>query len=103
MLDEITIRYIFDTQHLNISCIILYFDIFTFFKNYFHYKIYAIILINVHRTAGPSRCLLFVIFNTFVVLTTDKPRLFTVVILLYHILRQQYRRKFRLCDIHTQR
>ena len=30
------------------------------------------------------------IYNKFVVLTTNKPQLFTVVILLNHILRQQY-------------
>ena len=44
------------------------------------YNIYAIILINLHRTAGPSCCILFDIYNTFVVLTTDKPLLFTVVV-----------------------
>ena len=135
---------------------------FLFFENYFHYKIYAIILISLQRIAGPSRCLLFVyfiihlsflgpinrdyswllfdyipystnnagrccvvviyrhkckcgaliiilhllflslwvtmypnvvyclhIYNAFFVLKTDKPRLFTVVILFHHIFYQQ--------------
>ena len=37
-----------------------------------HYKIYASILISVHRTAGPSCCLFFVISNIFVVRKTSK-------------------------------
>ena len=44
---------------------------FLFFGYYFHYNIYDIILISLHRTAGPYRCLFFDIYNTFVVLTTD--------------------------------
>ena len=32
------------------------------FFHYYHYNIYAIILISLYRTAGPSRCLFFVIF-----------------------------------------
>ena len=67
-----TIRYIYDTHHLNIICIISYPNIFTFFGHYHHYNIYAIILIGLHRTAGPSRCLWFVIRNTFVVRNTGK-------------------------------
>ena len=96
MLGNNTIKYISDTQHLNIICIISYFDIFPFFQHYFHYNICAIILISLHRTTGPSRCLFIDIYNTFVVLTTNKPRLFTVVILLHRILRQQYGRMLRL-------
>ena len=49
----------FDTQHLNLICIISYFDIFLFSDHYFHYNIYTIILLNLHRTAGTSLCLLF--------------------------------------------
>ena len=90
MLVNSTIRYIFDIQYLNITCIILHFVIFPFFKHYFHYNIYAILLIILHRTAGPSRCLFFDIYNKFVVLTNNKPQLFTVVIWLHCILRQQY-------------
>ena len=78
MLGDSNIRYICDTQHLNIICIILYFDFF--YKHYFHYNIYAIILISLHRTAGSSRCLFLVILNKFVVLTNNKPGLFTFVI-----------------------
>ena len=44
-----TIRYICDTQHLNIICIISYFDIFPFFRALLPY----IILIRLHRNAGP--------------------------------------------------
>ena len=33
-LGDITIRYIYDTHHLNIICIISYFNIFTFFKEW---------------------------------------------------------------------
>ena len=81
MLGNSNIRYIFDTQHLNILCIISYFDIFPFFsKHYFHHNIYAIVLVNLHRTAGPSHFLFFDIYNTFVALTTDKLQLFTVVV-----------------------
>ena len=43
-----------------------------FFEHYYHYKRYAIILISLHRTAGPSRCLLFVICNKSVVRKTGK-------------------------------
>ena len=66
------IRYIYDTQHFNIIRIISYFDIFTFFWHYYHYNISAIILIGLHRTAGTSHCLFFVILNTFVVRKTGK-------------------------------
>ena len=55
MLRAIAIRYIYDTPHLNIICIISYSDIFHFFRAY------TIILISLQRTAGPSCCLLFVI------------------------------------------
>ena len=175
MLGNITIRYICDTQHLNIICIISYFYIFPFLEHYFHYNIYSIILIILNRTSGPFRCLIidtnntfsflrpinrdysrllfdyitysaknmgehcvFVIYqhrgkcnslmftlllfclsrqipldphvvyclhiyNTFVVLMTDKPRLCTVDILLHHILRQQYGHTLRLRHPPTQR
>ena len=79
MLGKITIRYICDKNHLTIICIISYFDIYHFFDHYFHYNIYAIILISLQRTAGTPRFLFFDTYNKFVVLTTDKPRLFTVV------------------------
>ena len=91
MLGNSTIRYICDTNHLNILCIILYFDISPFFKHYFYYSIYAIILISLQCAVGTSRCILFVILNTFVILMNNKPRLFTVVIWLYRIIRQQER------------
>ena len=42
------------------------------FLYYYHYNTYAIILISIHRTAGPSRCLFFVIHNTCVVPKTGK-------------------------------
>ena len=59
MLGNSTIRYIYDTQNLNIICIISYFDLFPFFEHYFHYNIYVSIWISLHRTAGPSHCILF--------------------------------------------
>ena len=34
-----------------------------FLKHYLYYNIYAIILIILHRTVGPSHCLLFDIYN----------------------------------------
>ena len=43
------------------------------------------------------------IYNTFVALMTDKPRLFKVVVLLHHILIQQYGRTLRLFHLLTQR
>ena len=45
---------------------------FLFFENYYHYNIYAIILISLHRNAGTSRCPLFIILNTFFVCKTGK-------------------------------
>ena len=45
---------------------------FLFFKHHYHYNIYAIILIGLHRTAGHLRCLLFGIHNTFFVHKTGK-------------------------------
>ena len=87
MLVNITIIKVYDTQPLDIICLILYFGIFPIFqKHYFRYNIYAIILLSLHRTAGPSRCLFIDIYNTFVVIITDKPRLFTVVIWLHHLI-----------------
>ena len=57
MLGGITIRYICDTHRLNIS--VLY-RISTFFLMYFFpYNIITIILISLHRTAGPPRCPFF--------------------------------------------
>ena len=38
----------------------------------------------------------FNIYNTFVVLTIDKPRILSVVIVLHHIIRQQYGQTLRL-------
>ena len=67
-----TKRYIYDTQNLNIICIILYSAIFPFFEHYFHFIIYAISLVSLHRTYGPSHCLFFVICNAFVVHKTGK-------------------------------
>ena len=72
MLGDITIRYIYDTQHLNIIYIISYSDILTFFEHYYYYNTYAIILIGLHRTAGHLHCLLFVIHNKFSVHKTGK-------------------------------
>ena len=74
-----------------------------FFRDFPPSNIIAIILTSLHRTGGPSCCLLFDIYNSSVVLRTDKPQLFTVVIWLHCILCQQYGRTLRLCDIHTQR
>ena len=47
-----TIRYICDTQHLDIISIISCFNKFLFLKQYYHYTIYDIILISVHSTYG---------------------------------------------------
>ena len=41
------------THNLNIINIISCLDIFFFFKQFYHYTIYAIILIYVHHTAEP--------------------------------------------------
>ena len=41
MLGNSAIRHIFDTQHLNIICLISYFNILPFFRNYFDYNMYA--------------------------------------------------------------
>ena len=71
-LGDSTIRYIYDTQHLIIICIIPFSDIFPFSENTYHYNIYAIILFRLHRISGPSHFLLVVICNTFVVLKTGK-------------------------------
>ena len=43
------------------------------------------------------------IYNTLVVLITDKPRQFTVIVLFHHILFQQYSQNLRLCHLPTQR
>ena len=45
---------------------------FLFFEHYYHYNIYAIISISLYRTDGTSCCLLFFIFNTFVIRKTGK-------------------------------
>ena len=45
---------------------------FFFFKHYYHYNIYDIFLMSLHRTAGTSCCLFFVIRNTSVVRKTRK-------------------------------
>ena len=53
----------------------LYYIVFqhiSFLEYYYHYNIYAIVLIRLHRTAGPSRCLFFIICNVFVVCKTSK-------------------------------
>ena len=70
-----------------------------FFEHYFHYNIYAIILIILNRTTGPSRCIFFDIYNTIVVITTNKPHLFIVVIILHRIPRQKYGQMLRLRDL----
>ena len=59
MLGNSTIRYICDTHHLNIIYNLLYFDIFPFCRVFPPYNIIAIILMSLHRTDGPSRCLFF--------------------------------------------
>ena len=43
------------------------------------------------------------IYNTFIVLTTDKPQLFMVVVLFHHIFCQKYGRTLRLRHLPTQR
>ena len=104
MLGNSTIRYICDTHNLNIICIISYFNIFSFFRELFPLQQnIAIILISLHCTAGLSRCLLFDIYNTFVVFTTDKPRPFTVDIWLHCIIRKQYEQTLCFCDLQTKR
>ena len=40
---------------------------------------------NLHRTAWPSHCIFFTINKPFVILKTDKPRLFTVVVFFQHV------------------
>ena len=45
---------------------------FLFFEHYYHCNIYVIILFRIHRTAGTSRCIFFVIRNTFVLRKTGK-------------------------------
>ena len=45
---------------------------FIFFRYYYCYNIYAIILISLHRTSGPSSCLCFDIWNIFFVHKTSK-------------------------------
>ena len=79
------------------------FQYVSFFKHYFHYNIILIILINLHRIDEPSRCLFYDMNNIFVVLTTNKSRLFTVVIWLHCIRHQQYRQTLRLRILQTQR
>ena len=104
MLGNSTIIYICDAQHLNIIYIILYSSILHFFfEHYFNCNIYDIILIILHHNYGPSRCLFFDIYNTFVVLTTNKPQLFMVIIWLHRIICQQYRQTLRFCHLQTQR
>ena len=90
---NITIRYIYDTQHSNIILILSYFEISPFFKHYFHYNIYAIILIYLHRTTGPFT-LSILCYSQYIFLARPvKTRLFTVVVWFYRILRQQYGHK----------
>ena len=176
MLGNSTIRYICDTHHLNIICLILYFDIFPFFGALFPLQHICYYLLSLNRTSGPSHCVLVYIFkinlsflqsinrdysrllfdyiaysanntgihcdvviyqhkvscntliiilllfclsrlvpmyphvvyclhiyNTFVVLTTNEPRLFTVVILFHHIFYEQYGRTLHLRHQPTQR
>ena len=43
-----------------------------FFEHYYHYNIYAIILISLHLTSEPSICLFFVICDKFFVHKTGK-------------------------------
>ena len=165
-----TIRYIYDTFHLNIICLISYFDIFTFFRvlfplqhicYYFNkptpyylnltlsivyiFTIYLPFLrpinhnysrflfdyisysanntgrrcaVIIYRHKGKCDVLIIIIliyclsrqvplyphvvyclriYNKSVVLTTDKPQLFTVVVLFHHVFYQQYGRTLHLC------
>ena len=43
------------------------------------------------------------IYNTFVVLTTNKPGLLTIIVLFHRIFYQQYGQTLRLCHLPTQR
>ena len=85
----------------DLYCIV--FQYISFLEHNYQYNIYAIIFISLHRTVGPSPCLLIDIYNTFVVITTDKPQIFTVVIWLHRILFQKYGQTLRLHDLLTQR
>ena len=88
MSGEITIRYIFDTHHLNIICIISYYDIFTLFLALLLLQHICCFLISLHRTARTSGCLLFLFTINLTFLRPVEPRLFTVIVWLYRILRQ---------------
>ena len=71
VLGDSTIRYIYDTHNFNIICIISHSDIFPFLSSLSLQHI-CYYLISLHRTTGPSRCLLFVICNTFLIRKTGK-------------------------------
>ena len=101
MLGDSTIRYIYDTHNLNIICIISYFDIFPFFREFLPLKHICYYYNEPTPYSGPSRCLFFNLKYIFVQ-KTGKPRLFIVFVLLYLIPRQQYRQMLRLRDLHTQ-
>ena len=58
-LGNCTIRYISDSQHLNMICIITYSDLITFFWYYFQYNIYVNIYISLHRTTVRSHFISF--------------------------------------------
>ena len=102
MLGNSTIIYICDTQHLNIICIILYFNIFTFLAllplqhicYYFNKPTVPL---------DPHVVYFLQMYNKFFVLMTNKPQLFTVVLLLHRILHQQYGQMLRLRHLLTQR
>ena len=72
-----------------------------FFKHYYHYTINNIILISLHRTAVPSRCLFFVIQNKIFIQNI----VITATIYVYHSIPshnfQQYGQTLCLRDRHT--
>ena len=96
------LRYIYDTPHLNTICVISYFDIFTFFRVLFilqHICYYF-------NQPTPYLCTLHVVYSVLFVIHLPfarpvKPRIFTVIVWFYRILRQQYRITLRLRDQHT--
>ena len=101
MLDNSTIRKKIDTHHLNIVCILSYFDQFLFFALFpLQHICYYFNQPTSYRWTLPLSILWYLFFF---VLTNDKPRLLTVVIWFHHTLRQQYRKTLRLRDLHKQR
>ena len=76
---------------------------FHFYSIIFPYNIISVVLISLHRTSGPSRCLFFTNLQYFFFLTTDKPLLFTGFISLHCILLQKYGQMLRLFHLRTER